>query len=93
RKREVRRMLGAVDLRVERLARVAYGGVELGELRQGNWRFLTQREIGLLHAATEGDRNLPRKLEKAKRRRTHKEERQKRGGPSGSGDARRKGGR
>ncbi|MBW3658674.1 MAG: rRNA pseudouridine synthase, partial [Actinobacteria bacterium] len=44
RKREVRRMLGAVDLRVERLARVAYGGVELGELRQGNWRFLTQRE-------------------------------------------------
>ena len=88
RKREVRRMLGAVDLRVERLARVAYGGVELGELRQGNWRFLTQREIGLLHAATEGDRNLPRKLEKAKRRRTHKEERQKRGGPSGSGGAR-----
>jgi 23S rRNA pseudouridine2605 synthase len=52
RKREVRRMLGAVGLTVERLARVAYGGVELGDLRQGKWRFLTQTEIGRLHAAT-----------------------------------------
>ncbi len=51
RKREVRRLLGALDLKVERLARVAYGGVELGELRQGKWRFLTQAEIGQLHAA------------------------------------------
>lgn len=51
RKREVRRLLGAVGLKVERLARVAYGGVELGELRQGKWRFLTQGEIGRLHAA------------------------------------------
>jgi 23S rRNA pseudouridine2605 synthase len=54
RNREVRRMLGAVGLPVERLARVAYGGVELGELRQGNWRFLTQAEIGRLHEATRG---------------------------------------
>lgn len=52
RKREVRRLLGAVGLKVERLARVAYGGVELGDLRQGKWRFLTQQEIGRLHAAT-----------------------------------------
>lgn len=52
RKREVRRMLDAVGLPVERLARVAYGGVELGDLRQGRWRPLTQREIGLLYAAT-----------------------------------------
>lgn len=51
RKREVRRLLGAVGLKVERLARVAYGGVELGDLRQGKWRFLTQPEIGRLHAA------------------------------------------
>ena len=51
RKREVRRMLGALGLHVERLARVAYGGVELGDLRQGKWRFLTQREVGRLHAA------------------------------------------
>lgn len=57
RKREVRRMLDAVSLPVERLARVAYGGVELGDLRQGRWRFLTQQEIGRLYdAAGAGDR-------------------------------------
>jgi 23S rRNA pseudouridine2605 synthase len=53
-KREVRRMFGALGLTVERLARVAYGGVELGELRQGKWRFLTHAEIGALHAAAGG---------------------------------------
>lgn len=51
RKREVRRMFGALGLTVERLARVAYAGVELGDLRQGKWRFLTQAEIGGLYAA------------------------------------------
>ena len=51
RKREVRRMLAAVGLPVERLARVAYGGVELGDLRQGKWRFLDRTEIARLHAA------------------------------------------
>ncbi len=56
RKREVRRMLGGLDLHVERLARVAYGGVELGDLRQGKWRFLTHPEIARLHAAVSGGR-------------------------------------
>lgn len=55
RKREVRRMFGALGLTVERLARVAYGGVELGDLRQGKWRFLTQPEIGRLHRSVTGD--------------------------------------
>lgn len=54
RKREVRRLLAALGLRVERLARVSYAGVELGDLRQGKWRFLTQQEIGRLHAAVQG---------------------------------------
>jgi 23S rRNA pseudouridine2605 synthase len=54
RKREIRRMFDAIGLTVERLARVAYGGVELGELRQGRWRFLTQAEIGALHAVADG---------------------------------------
>lgn len=53
RKREVRRLLDAVGLPVERLARVAYADVELGELRQGKWRFLTQQEVGRLFAAVE----------------------------------------
>ncbi|MFN2557090.1 MAG: pseudouridine synthase [Nitriliruptorales bacterium] len=51
RKREVRRMLQAVGLPVERLARVAYDGVELGDLRQGKWRPLTQAEISSLYRA------------------------------------------
>jgi 23S rRNA pseudouridine2605 synthase len=55
-KREVRRMLGGLDLHVERLARVSYGGVELGDLRQGKWRFLTQPEIARLHEAVSGGR-------------------------------------
>ncbi len=54
RKREVRRMLVAHGLTVERLARVAFGGVQLGELRQGKWRFLTGAEIATLHAAVGG---------------------------------------
>ncbi|TVR36086.1 MAG: rRNA pseudouridine synthase [Nitriliruptor sp.] len=52
RKREVRRLLGGVGLKVERLARVAYGGVELGDLRQGKWRFLSTKEVGMLYAVT-----------------------------------------
>ena len=55
RKREVRRMLSAVGLPVERLARVAFGGVELGDLRQGKWRFLDRPEIARLHAAVGAD--------------------------------------
>jgi 23S rRNA pseudouridine2605 synthase len=51
RKREVRRMLAAVGLPVERLARVAFGGVELGNLRQGKWRFLTDPEVNRLRRA------------------------------------------
>lgn len=51
RKREVRRMLAAVGLPVDRLARVAFGGVELGDLRQGKWRFLTDPEVNRLRRA------------------------------------------
>lgn len=53
RKREVRRMLAEVGLPVERLARIAYGGVDLGDLRQGRWRPLRQDEVGRLHAVTD----------------------------------------
>jgi len=61
RKREVRRMLGAVGLTVERLVRVAFGGVELGDLRQGKWRFLSQQEIARLHRASGDDRPAARR--------------------------------
>lgn len=51
RKREIRRMLGAVGLRVQRLARVRVGPVELGDIAQGKFRPLTSKEVGALYAA------------------------------------------
>jgi 23S rRNA pseudouridine2605 synthase len=51
RKREVRRMLEALDLPVRRLVRVSFGPIELGELKPGQWRELTPEEIRALHAA------------------------------------------
>jgi 16S rRNA U516 pseudouridylate synthase RsuA-like enzyme len=45
-------MLAEVGLPVERLARVAFGGVELGDLRQGRWRFLNNAEISRLYATS-----------------------------------------
>lgn len=51
RKREVRRMMEALDLPVRRLVRVSFGPIELGELTPGQWRELTTREIRALRAA------------------------------------------
>ncbi|MTV26838.1 rRNA pseudouridine synthase [Nitriliruptoraceae bacterium ZYF776] len=83
RKREVRRMLAEVGLPVERLARVRFGDVELGDLRQGKWRFLTQAEIGALHdAARTGQeraaRRSPSSADRARRRTTKDERRNRR---------------
>ncbi|WP_157041913.1 pseudouridine synthase [Nitriliruptor alkaliphilus] len=76
RKREVRRMLAEIGLPVERLARVRFGDVELGELRQGKWRFLTQAEIGALHdAARAGQTRAARTSSEREARRTTREER------------------
>lgn len=54
RKREVRRMLGAVGHPVRRLVRVRYGPIRLGDLPTGAWRELTPEEIRRLDAAPEG---------------------------------------
>ena len=53
RKREVRRMMEALDLKVKRLVRISFGPIELGELAPGEWRELTAEEISALHAAVE----------------------------------------
>ncbi len=50
RKREVRRMLDALGHPVERLVRVRYGPVRLGELAPGAWRRLTDNEMLALSA-------------------------------------------
>jgi 23S rRNA pseudouridine2605 synthase len=51
RKRQVKRMCEAVGHPVKRLERVAFGPLELGDLRQGRWRRLTDAEIDALMAA------------------------------------------
>lgn len=59
RKREVRRMVDAVGLHLERLARTAYGGLEIGDLKQGKWRHLSQTEVSTLYAAVGEGRRPP----------------------------------
>lgn len=51
RKREVRRLCQAVGLTVERLIRVRYGPIELGDLKPGQSRRLTAAEIRRLESA------------------------------------------
>ena len=48
RNRQIRRMLEACDVSVLRLVRVAIGRLVLGELPKGNWRLLSETEIGSL---------------------------------------------
>jgi len=57
RKHHVRRMFEAVGHRVQKLRRIGYAGLVLGELPPGGVRPLTRREVGLLQrAATPGQR-------------------------------------
>ena len=51
RNRQVRRMLAAVGLNLERLARVQVGPLALGDIGQGRVRPLTAREVQDLYAA------------------------------------------
>lgn len=48
RNRQVRKMCEAVGLRVTRLVRMSEGALELGQLKSGKWRKLTEEEIRLL---------------------------------------------
>ncbi len=48
RNRQVRRMCQAAGLEVARLKRIAEGGLHIGELKTGAWRYLDPNEIELL---------------------------------------------
>jgi 23S rRNA pseudouridine2605 synthase len=45
RNREIRRLCQAAGHEVTRLKRVAFGGLELGDLPPGKWREVTREEI------------------------------------------------
>jgi 23S rRNA pseudouridine2605 synthase len=48
RNREIRRLMAAFELKVQRLVRVAIGTLALGELPKGKWRMLTTEEVAAL---------------------------------------------
>ena len=50
-KRQIRLMLYELGYEVERLARVRLGPLKIGEMRPGEWRLLTSREVATLKAA------------------------------------------
>jgi 23S rRNA pseudouridine2605 synthase len=57
RNRQVRRMCATVGHSVRRLTRVRMGPITLGELRPGQWRDLTPRELDKLKATADKDRH------------------------------------
>lgn len=57
RKHEVKRYCEALGHRVVRLRRVAFGPVELGRLRPGQWRDLAPREVSALRATVAAPRS------------------------------------
>ncbi|NTU53149.1 MAG: rRNA pseudouridine synthase [Chlorobiaceae bacterium] len=46
---QVRRMFSTLGFEVKRLDRVAYAGLTPGELRRGEWRFLSRKEVEQLY--------------------------------------------
>lgn len=54
RNRQVRKMCEKVGLRVTKLRRISEGGIALGELKSGQWRYLTEEELRHLRMGTDG---------------------------------------
>lgn len=48
RNRQVRKMCAQCGLKLQRLARVSEGALELGDLPSGKWRYLTAEEVRYL---------------------------------------------
>ncbi len=49
RNRQIRKMCDAAELKITRLRRVAIGTLELGDLANGRWQYLTQKQIDYLY--------------------------------------------
>ncbi|NTV99568.1 MAG: rRNA pseudouridine synthase [Chlorobiaceae bacterium] len=50
---QVRRMFETLGFAVKRLERVAYAGLQAGELRRGEWRYLSRNEVKELYRIVE----------------------------------------
>jgi pseudouridine synthase len=50
RNRQIRRMIKQIGCQTIYLKRVQIGGIRLGRLAEGNWRFLKSKELGILRA-------------------------------------------
>jgi 23S rRNA pseudouridine2605 synthase/16S rRNA pseudouridine516 synthase len=50
---QVRRMFETLGFEVKRLERVAYAGLQAGELRRGEWRYLSRNEVRELYRLVE----------------------------------------
>ena len=70
RKRQIRRVAALLGHPVRELRRVALGPLKLGSLASGQWRYLTDREIGQLQS-------LKRQPKKDKRRRPRRSNRKR----------------
>jgi pseudouridine synthase len=57
RKRQIRRVAEGLNLSVVRLIRVRIGPIELGDLAEGCWRYLTENEIQSLVQTTKTDQD------------------------------------
>jgi pseudouridine synthase len=70
RKRQIRRVASLLGHPVRELRRVALGPLQLGSLALGQWRYLTEREIGQLQS-------LKRRPKREKRRRPRRRKRKR----------------
>ena len=60
RNRHIRRLLAELGIEVLRLIRIAIGLLQLGDLAKGQWRYLTETEIGVLCGQGERDQRFRR---------------------------------
>src|SRR4051794_33676626 len=72
RTREVRRLCEALDLQVQRLVRIKFGPVKLGQLPTGKTRQLTGREKDIITALTKSGGNKKNTTRGSRRERTNR---------------------
>jgi 23S rRNA pseudouridine2605 synthase len=72
RNRQIRRMCEAVSLLVVRLKRVRYGVLSMGQLKPGEFRYLSQAEVDALRDPSHQPLKTARKPDENVRRREHR---------------------